>query len=228
MHLLRRSLARLFPLATPVAGSHIDRWKVRHPMGQSRTGSLYLVERAGRLAVLKWQALSSPVRKMLAAQELACLRHLSGPGFVSLESHGRWPDEERGTPFLVLEHIPGLSLNQWCRQSGPTAHDIVVVFHKLVGAVSEFNARGICYPGLTCGDVRIREGSRAPVLVDLGGAVSCGRTLTEWETSQDVQALGAMLYEVLTHQRPGPRSPPPHVINPRVPRELSEFTMRLL
>ncbi|HEX8701520.1 MAG TPA: protein kinase [Myxococcaceae bacterium] len=228
MNLLRRSLARLFPMATPVVGSRIDGWKVRQPLGESRTGSLFLVERAGRLSVLKWQAVTRPVRKILAEQELACLRHLSGPGFVRLESHGRWPDEERGTPFLVLEHIPGLSLSQWTRQSGATAHDIVVVFHSLVSTVAELNARGIWYPALACGDVWIRQGSRDPVLVDLGGAVSCGRTLTPWETSQDVQAVGAMLYEVLTLQRPGPSAPPPHVINPRVPRELSEFTMRLL
>ncbi len=228
MHLLRRSLARLFPPATPVAGSRIDQWKVRQFLGESRTGSLYLVERAGRLSVLKWQALTSPVRKVLAEQELACLQHLSGPGFISLEAHGRWPDETRGTPFLVLEHIPGLSLNQWRRQSGATAHDVVVVFHSLVDTMGQLNDRGIWYPGLACGDVRIRQGSRDPVLVDLGGAVSCGRTLTAWETSQDVQAVGAILYEVLTLQRPGPSAQPPHVINPRVPRELSEFTMKLL
>jgi serine/threonine-protein kinase len=228
MHLLRRAFPRLFPLSSPVAGTRIHEWKVLQPLGESRNGSFHRVERAGRLSVLKWLAPTSPVRKLLAEQELACLRSLSGPAFVKLESHGRWPDEARGTPFLVLEHIPGVSLAEWCRQSGPTFRDVLQVFHRLVGALGELNGRGICYPGLTCGDVMIRNGSHSPVMVDLSGAVSCGRPLTRWEKSQDVQAAGVILYEVLTHQRPGPHALPPHVVNPRVPRELSELTMRLL
>jgi serine/threonine protein kinase len=228
MHLLRRAFPGLLPLSTPVAGTRIHEWKVRQPLGESRNGSFHLVERSGRLSVLKWLAPTSPVHKPLAEQELACLRSLSGSAFVKLESHGRWPDEAQGTPFLVLEHIPGLSLAQWCRQPGPTAHDIVVVFHRLMRAMSELNDRGMCYPGLTCGDVMIRKKSHRPVIVDLSGVVSYDRPLTRWELSQDVQAAGAMLYEVLTHQRPGPYAPPPHVVNPYVPRELSELTMRLL
>jgi hypothetical protein len=97
-----------------------------------------------------------------------------------------------------------------------------------MGAFSELNARSMGYPGMACGDVMIRNGTLSPVVADLSGVVSYGRPLTEQELSQDVQAVGVMLYEVLTHQRPGPHALPPHVINPRVPRELSELTMRLL
>ncbi|HEX8698461.1 MAG TPA: protein kinase [Myxococcaceae bacterium] len=228
MDLLNQAISRLFPLSSPVAGTRIHDWTVVQPLGDSRNASLYLVERAGRRSVLKWLAPTDPVRAVLAEQELACLRSVSGPAFVKLEAHGRWPDDERGAPFLVLEHIPGLSLTQWCRQPGPTARDIVVVFHRLMRAVSELNDLGLGYPGLTCGDVLIRNGSHRPVLVDLSGVVSYGRALTRRELSQDVQAVGIMLYEVLTHERPGPYAQPPHVINPHVPRELSEFTMRLL
>jgi serine/threonine-protein kinase len=228
MHLLRRAFPRLFPMSSPEAGARIHDWKVVQPLGQSRNGSFYLVERASRLSVLKWLSPMGPVREMLVEQELACLRRLSGPAFVKLESHGRWPDDERGTPFLVLEHVPGVSLAQWCRQPGPTARDVMRVFSKLLRAISELNDHGLCYPGLACDDVMIRNGSHSPVLVDLSGVVSYGRPPTRLEMSQDVQAAGVMLYEVLTHQYPGPYAPPPHVVNPRVPRELSELTMRLL
>ncbi|MDC0707254.1 protein kinase [Stigmatella sp. ncwal1] len=228
MNLLQRAFPRLFPKRAPVADIRIHEWKVLRPLGESRNGSLYLVERAGRHSVLKWLVPTDPVREVLAEQELACLSSLSDPAFVKLESHGRWPDDERGTPFFVLEHIPGLSLAQWCRKPGPTAHDIVLVFHKLLEAVGELNDRGMVYPGMTCGDVMIRDGTHSAVVVDLGGVVSYGRQLTKQELSQDVQAAGAMLYEVLTHKRPGSHALPPHVINPRVPRALSELTMRLL
>lgn len=228
MQLLRRVFPQLFPWSPPVVGARIHDWKVVQPLGHSRNGPLYLVERAGRFSVLKWLSPSGLVRTVLAKQELACLRGVTGPGFVKLEFHGRWPDKARGTPFLVLEHIPGLSLAQWCRKPGPTARDIVRVFHALVGAVDELHQRGMCNPGLTCGDVVIREASHSPVMVDLSGVVAVGRRLTSQELALDLHAVGAMLYEVLTHQHPGPGAPPPHVINPRVPRELSEYTMRLL
>lgn len=228
MHLLRRPFPACSPVCAPVADTHIHEWKVLQPLGESRNGSLYLVERAGHHSVLKWLVPTDPARQVLTEQELACLRSLSAPAFVRLESHGRWPDDERGTPFLVLEHIPGLSLAQWCRKPGPTAHDIALVFHRLLGAFGELNDRGMGYPGMTCGDVMIPNGTHSPVVVDLGGVVSYGRPLTKQDLSQDIQAAGVMLYEVLTHQRPGPHALPPHVINPRVPRELSELTMRLL
>ncbi|ADO68168.1 protein kinase [Stigmatella aurantiaca] len=228
MNLLRRAFPRLFPMRALVADTRIHDWKVLRPLGESRNGSLYLVERAGRHSVLKWLVPTDPARGVLADQELACLRSLSAPACVKLESHGRWPDDEQGTPFFVLEHIPGLSLVQWCRKPGPTARDIVLVFHGLVGAFSELHGQGMGYPGITCDDVMIRNGTLSPVVVDLGGVVSYGRQLTKQEQSQDLQGLGVMLYEVLTHQRPGPHALPPHVINPRVPRELSELTMRLL
>jgi hypothetical protein len=95
-------------------------------------------------------------------------------------------------------------------------------------AVAEMNELGMLYPSLTCDDVTIRESNQRPVIVELGGALACDRPLTSLELSWDVRAVGLMLYEVLTHQQPGRFTLPPHVVNPRVPRELSELTMRLL
>ena len=227
MHVLRWAFPRLFPITTPAVGMQIHEWKVLEPLGEGRNGSLYKVERAGRISVMKWLASTGEQPQVLANRELTCLLALSRPHFARLEAYGRWPDQ-RGTSFLVQEHVPGLTLAQWCRRPGPSARDIAHLFHRLMRAVAEMNERGMLYPSLTCDDVKIRESNQRPVIADLGGALPCGRPLTRQEMSLDVRALGLMLYEVLTHQQPGPDALPPHVVNPRVPQELSELTMRLL
>jgi serine/threonine protein kinase len=228
MHFLRKTFTRFFPPSVLVAGTQVHEWKILESLGEGRHGTFYRVERAGRVSVLKWLASQSEQREVLAQWEWTCLRNVSPPHFARLEAYGVWPDKARGLPFLVLEHVPGMSLAQWCRHPGPTARDIIHLFSRLMRGVAELNDRGLCYPSLTCDDVRVREGSYRPVIVDLGGVVSYGRPLTQLELSLDVRAVGAMLYEVLTHQRPGPHSRPPHVVNPQVPLELSELAMRLL
>jgi serine/threonine-protein kinase len=227
MQLFRRAIHHLFPTSALAVGTQVHEWKVLQPLGQGRNGALYKVERAGRISVMKWLATPGGPQQVLANQELTCLRMLPRPSFPRLEAYGRWPDQ-KGTAFLVLEHVPGLTLTQWCRRPGPTPRDVLQVFHRLMRAVTEMNDRGMCYPSLTCDDVVIRERNQRPVITELGGAVTFDRPPTELEMSLDVRAVGGMLYEVLTHQQPGLYAPPPHVVNPRVPRELSELAMRLL
>jgi serine/threonine protein kinase len=228
MHFLRKTFPRLFPRSSPVAGARIHEWKVVQFLGEGRNGLLYLVKRKGRLFTMKWLASAGEESEALAQRELFCWRGVSAPHFAALEAFGRWPDKQQGTPYLVLEHVPGPSLAQWCRQPGPSAMDVTWLIHRLMRAVSQLNDQNVRYPSLMCEDVKVRENNNRPVITDLGGALPIGRPLTETELSQDVQALGAILYELLTHYRPGPLPLPPHLINPRVPLELSELTMRLL
>jgi serine/threonine-protein kinase len=215
------------PVLAP--GTYVREWKVVQRLGEARHGSLYAVARAGRTFALKWLAPplgGSP--KALAEREAACLRLLRGPLFAALEAHGVWPEEERGTPFLITEAIPGMRFSKWFRQSGPTAHDMAYVFMEITTAVSEMHKKGVRYPALSSADVTIREGRLEPVFTDLGGAFLGWGALTQGEIAEDMLAVGMLFYEALTHQIPGPNALPAHVVNPRVPRALSEVVMKLL
>jgi serine/threonine protein kinase len=210
-------------------GTYVREWKVIQRLGEARHGPLYAVGRADRTFALKWLApsLSEPP-KALAEREAACLRLLRGPLFAALEAHGVWPQEELGTAFLVMEAIPGMRFSKWFHQSGPTARDMAHVFMGIASAVSEMHKKGVRYPTLSSADVTIREGRLEPVFTDLGGAFLSWGAPTKDEIAEDMRAVGMMFYEALTRQRPGLDALPVHVVNPRVPRALSEVVMKLL
>lgn len=233
---LCRRLVRSRPNPTTdtlAPGTSIQEWKVVRHLGEGRHGALYEVERAGHPFVLKWLSPSEKRRlpeppEVLAEREATCLRLLRGPLFVGLEAQGRWPEEEHGSPFLVLQAVKGMTLTHWSHQHGPTAREMVHVFVGVTATLTEMHHKGVRYPSLAGGDFTIRKGSLEPVLTNLGGAFPGWRALTNEEMGEDINATGVMLYQALTWQSPGPNAPPPHVVNPRVPRELSQLTMRLL
>jgi len=205
----------------------VREWKVLRLLGKARNGTFYEVERAGHRSVMKWVA-PGLENEDLVKSEVDCLQRVAGPLFVALEAHDRWPDQSLGGWFLVLENVPGVSLTQWYSTPGPTARDIMRVFERIATALVVMHDAGVRYPHLTCDDVKLREGGLQPVIIDLGGAFAGEGPVPEAETTGDVRSMGVMLYETLTRRQPGPLILPPHVINPRVPRDLSDFAMRLL
>lgn len=216
-----------------VPGTQIQHWKVVRHVGDQRNGSLYVVERAGRNSVLKWMAGSeanplaeSPVA--LAAQEVVCLQRLQGPHFTYLEAHGRWPETEHGVPFLIFQAIPGLHLPRWANLRGATAPETALLMVEVARTIADMHDRNVRYPSLRSRDFWMRDGALSPVLIDLGGATPLARPLTGEEMAEDIHAMGAMFYRLLTGESPGPVSPPPHLINPRVPELLSYAIMCVL
>jgi hypothetical protein len=208
-------------------GMQVHEWKVGRALGQARNGTFHEVERAGRRSVMKWVA-PGPETRRLVNQELACLRRLGDPLFAGLETYGYWPDAERGGAFLVLEDVPGMPLTQWYRHSAPFPHEVVQVFERICHAMGLMHDAGVRYPRLTCAEIKVRTGTLDPVIIDMGGALAEVGPIPDEETISDAQGLGAMLYEILTRQQPGPIVVPPHMVNPQIPRILSELTMHLM
>ncbi|WP_224363554.1 protein kinase [Hyalangium versicolor] len=213
-------------------GTCVHGWKVIRHLREGRHGAFYAVERDGQPFVLKWLGSSQKSGffeppEVLAEREVTCLKLLRGPHVAALEAQGRWPEEEGGS-FLVLQAVEGMTLTQWYHQYGPTARDMLHVFLGITSALCEMHRKGVRYPSISSGDITVRKGRLESVLTDIGGAFPGWGALTSDEIGEDLHAVGVMLYQALTRKNPGPYAPPPHVVNPRVPRELSEVAMRLL
>jgi serine/threonine-protein kinase len=191
------------------------------------------------------------------------------PNVVRVYDRGR----EDGVPYYAMEVVEGVTLTQ-ALEGQPRLGQILHVFGKLCGAVAFLHQGDICHRDLKPSNVLLRLESGEPVLIDFGICLPPSeRTLTgphellgtptylspeyaaHWlkpeqtrpylaAPTDDVWALGIMLYEILTGATPW-RTPstrpeallreiqastPPHPtdVYPRIPRAIGDLTMKLL
>ncbi len=132
-------------------------------------------------------------------------------------------DFEEGRPFVVMEHVQGLNLEQYARQHRPGPREAARIVAELARAVAYVQARGIVHQDIKPTNVLIDEAGR-PRLIDFGlarlrhawaedGAESSGGTASYMSPEQatagdannagigpwtDVFGLGGVLYYLLT------------------------------
>ncbi len=145
---------------------------------------------------------------------LATLRH---PNIARLYDGGTTGS---GQPWLAMEYVEGVSLDEWCRQQRPSLQRRLRLFQALCSAVQHAHQKLIIHRDLKPGNVLVREDDQ-PVLLDFG----IGKLLDEEEgrndatrtrmftpayaspeqlrgepasTLSDIFALGLILFELLT------------------------------
>jgi len=223
------------------------------------------------------EALDPVKREELEARsrrEAAVLLSLTHPNILAIIGSGRWPDRS-GYLYLITELVGGEALDRWHERKKPSLRQLAHVFEQLADALDYMHRASIYHRDLKDPNVLVREDG-TPVVIDLGIARSpAAYTLTRvgavigttthlspgvcrylvgekshayrFGASDDLHALGFMLYERLTGTPPfRQRSdvewpefdyyrqvmehvpPAPQVVCPAVPEVLSALTLRLL
>ena len=217
-------------------GERFGAYELRELLGRGGMGAVFKAERAdGELRQVV--AIKIVERGWLDAQAFERFRQerqiLSGlvhPNIAQLLDGGT---REDGIPYLVMEYVEGLRLDQYCAQHQLGIAERLRVFLPLCGAVEFAHHKLVVHRDLKPSNVVVTpEG--APKLLDFGvakaidpGAGSLTQTLVltpdfaspeqvlgrEITTATDVYGLGAVLYHLLTDQ-------PPHPIKDLSPREM--------
>jgi len=215
-----------------LAGRRIGAYTLIEPLGEGGMGTVWLAERSdgrfeGRAAVKLLHA--GIVQQALAARfrrEGAILARLSHPHIARLVDAGLTDD---GQPYLVLEHVAGERIDQWCdaRRLGVRAR--VELFGQVLQAVQHAHGQLVVHRDLKPSNVMV-DTEGAVKLLDFGIAKLLddeeapgvateltrdgGRVLTPQyaapeqtrgdavTTATDVYALGLLLYLLLTGQHP--------------------------
>ena len=206
----------------PSAPARFGRFSVVDCLGRGGEATVYLahdplldrpvavkVIRPDRLEHAGWRD-----RLLTEARNVGRLQH---PGIVTLYDVG----EHEGGPFLVFEYVEGTSLKGLIRGAGtlPVARAVHLMRQVLAG-VAHAHARGIAHLDLKPGNILVTPQDVARV-TDFGTSrlVGHGRpegvvygspfylspeqiTGGELGAPADVFALGIVLYELLTGQRP--------------------------
>ena len=216
--------------AAPVmTGARIGRWRIAGELGQGGMGTVYAVARADGIyeqqAALKLLRLGidDPAARERFGRERQILARLEHPSIARLLDGGMAPD---GRPYLVLERVEGESITLWCERQRLDVRARLELFVKVLDAVGYAHRNLVVHRDLKPSNVLVTTAGE-PKLLDFGIAKLLaeepdvehtatrvaapltpqyaapeqvtGDTVT---TATDVYALGVLLYELISGERP--------------------------
>jgi len=146
----------------------LGQFEVRDVCGRGAMGTVYRayqrnMDRIVAVKILRRELLKEPevVRRFLReARAAAKLQH---PNIVTVHLVGETDD---GVPFLVMEHVDGVALEQICEAQGAQPVPRILSLARQIGnALAEAHDAGIIHRDLKPANILITDRSRVPDLV---------------------------------------------------------------
>jgi eukaryotic-like serine/threonine-protein kinase len=167
-------------------GDTLGIWKMQRELGHGGMGYVYLVERCDghytQTAALKFlRGLSTTETLAFFTRERQLLATLSHPNIARLLDGGA---ADNGQPYLVMEYVDGIHIDQYCRQRRLDIPAVIALFTVVCEAVAFAHRKLVVHCDLKPSNVLIEKSGR-PVLLDFGIA----RLIDEGHTD-DVSAVG--------------------------------------
>ena len=213
-------------MPTLPAGARLGRYRIEGLLGRGGMGEVYRAEqlepvrRTVALKLLRAQKLD--VRHLayfeVECQLLAQMRH---PAIAQVYDVDTTPD---GFPFFAMEFIAGSPITRFCDEHGLPLPERIRLFIRVCEGVQHAHQKGVIHRDLKPGNLMVDEvdGRALPKIIDFGIAMATsltdGREVAGTpdymspeqaagdqalvDTRSDVYALGVVLSELLTGQRP--------------------------
>ena len=206
-----------------LVGQVVGNYRIESLLGTGGMSTVYLAQRvdgeydqsvAIKLLRHEHRDRRSEKRIRLERQILADLSH---PNIAGLLDGGVAPD---GRPYLVMEHINGIPIDQYCAEQGLDLTQRIKLFTQVVWALDHAHRAAVVHRDIKPSNVLVsREGTVK--LLDFGiaksvdnDAIETGRLLTlsysspeqieggDISIATDIYQLGIVLYLLLTGRHP--------------------------
>jgi serine/threonine-protein kinase len=166
----------------PKDGARVGDYTIRHKLGEGGSGYVFKAERGGRffaikfLSELEWTGWNRrEVTIMIRLQTL----NLQIPNVVGFRGCERWPDPDIGYPYIVMDFVPGLTMDKWAQRFNPSARVALGKFLKTAQAMRAVHRLDVLHRDLKDLNIIIRASDGEPVVIDFGfGAMSGSPTET--------------------------------------------------
>ncbi|HEX8814583.1 MAG TPA: serine/threonine-protein kinase, partial [Terriglobales bacterium] len=156
-----------FRIGSGLAGQKIGAYTLVSQIAQGGMGSVWLAQRSDgrfeRQAAVKFVsiALTSRVTEERFKREGSILGRLTHPHIAELLDAGI---SAEGTPYLILEYVEGLSIDQYCDQHKLGIDARVALFLDVLSAVAEAHANLIVHRDIKPSNVLVRNDGQVKLL----------------------------------------------------------------
>ncbi len=204
-------------------GSTILHYRIREELGRGGMGAVYKAEdlRLGRLVALKFlppEFRSDDVARKRFLREAQAASVLAHPNICVI--HGI--EEFEGDPFIVMEFVEGMTLEEKARSTPPDVPQVISWAHQILTGLAFAHSKGIVHRDIKPRNIMIRDDGRVQIM-DFGLAVQHGASRLstagqilgtvsymppeqvgggDVDARADLYACGVVLYELLTGRLP--------------------------
>jgi tetratricopeptide (TPR) repeat protein len=213
------------------AGRRLGPYRIVRPLGRGGMGAVFLAVRDDdqfhkdvAIKTLKFE-LAGDQAVARFRRERQILAHLEHPNIARLLDGGA---TDRGTPYIVLEYIAGVEIAAWCEQQQLSIEQRLRVFLQVCDAVQYAHQHLVVHRDLKPANILVTADG-VPKLLDFGiakllesggldafeGAMATSALFMTPDyvspeqvrgepvsTVTDVYSLGAVLFQLLTGERP--------------------------
>ncbi len=158
------------PPAHDLGGRVVGRWRLVRPIGAGGMGSVWLAHRSdgsfeqvAAVKLLRAAECSDRLRQRFEVEKHA-LAQLDHPNIARLLDSGTAHD---GTPYLVMELVDGLPIDEYCDRTGLPVSGRLELFRTVCLAVHVAHRNLVVHRDLKPGNILV-TGDGVPKLVDFG------------------------------------------------------------